>query len=152
MTAGGIISDGHNDNADIFRAFFADKVLQALDIHIAFEGVNRFRVMRFRNYKINRFGFAETDMSPCSIKVHIRNRILSCLEQAGIKNFFSRSALMYRLHVAILENVSNRISDLIVAGGSGITLISHHYTRPLHIAHGIGSAISQKINIDILAG
>ena len=58
---------------------------------------------------------------------------------------------MYGLDISISENVLGGVNQFVVGGSAGIGLIALHDPRPLVLAHGIGTGVSEEIDVAVLS-
>ena len=84
------------------------------------------------------------------VEVHIGYRIFFAFEQNGQQNLFRRSSLMNGLYVLETENFFCVFYQMQIAARARVGFVAHHDARPLRAAHGVGAAVRQKVDINVL--
>ncbi len=77
---------------------------------------------------------------------------LPLLHQRREKHAFCRPALVSGENVFEAHDILDCLLKTVITLGAGVRFISAHDTRPLLIAHGVGAAVSEQVNINILSG
>ena len=62
---------------------------------------------------------------------------------------FGPASLMGGNHVLEAEDFLHGFFQMLEIATSGVSFIAQHHCRPLVIAHGVGAAVGQKVDINI---
>ena len=83
-------------------------------------------------------------------EVHIARHVLALLNR-GLADQVLRAAALMRGHdVLVPIHFLNRFFQMIEVAATRVGFIAQHHARPLAIAHGVGAAVGEQIDVDVV--
>ena len=107
-------------------------------------------LLAFRNDQIHRLCANELHVGARGVEMRVVGDDIALLAHHAEQNALGCAALMSRDHVAIAENVADRIAEVVEALAARVTLVALHNRGPLPGGHGAGAGISEQVDQHIV--
>ena len=108
------------------------------------------RIMRFVDDDIDEDAACQFPVQPRGGEVHVARHILPGTNGSATAQVLCAAPLMRRDDVAVTVVLLHRRFETVKIATAGIRFIARHDGGPLTVAHGIGAAIGQQIDVHIL--
>ncbi len=105
------------------------------DVHVAFEGMTIFWIVRFVNDEVGGPPAARADVGIGGVEVHVAGNPLAGFHQTRCQNIFGGAALMGGGKMLEAKYIFHCAFEAIERACAGIGLIAAHERRPLLGAH-----------------
>ena len=105
----------------------------------------------FCDYQVNGFGAHEFDIGAGGVEMRVVGNDIALFAGDAEQNSLRGASLMRGNHVAIAEDVLNRIAEAIKALAAGVTFVAFHDSRPLMRGHGAGAGIGEQVDQHIIS-
>ena len=142
-----VIGDGEHSQGDILRANLLNKLFQFLQIHVALEGQLDGAVFRLRHCQIDRVCPQDQQVCLGGVKVAVIGYVLPLFDQRRKKHPFRCPSLVSGKHVLKAQNILNGFLEAVITLGASVRFIPAHHTGPLFVAHRVGAAVGQQIDV-----
>ncbi len=146
LPAAGVVGDGEHDERDAVGAVLGERLTEAVDVHVALEGVVRVHVGELGRGEVERDGSAELDVGARRVEVAVVGHHVALVAHDGEEDPLGSSALMGRDDVLEAGDVLDRVAEAEPAGASRIRLVAAHDAAPLLGAHCAGAGVGEEVD------
>ena len=152
LASAGVVGDGEHDQRDALAADALDEGLEGGDVHVAFEGMRRRRVLAFFDDEIDGFGADEFDVGAGGVEVRVVGDDVALLAGHAEEDALGGASLMRGDDVAVAEDVLDGILEAVEAAAAGVAFVAFHDGGPLVGGHGSGAGVGEQVDEDIVGG
>ena len=138
LAAAGVVRDRHHYERNAL-ADVRDGALERLDVHVAFERVQRVRLPALRHGQVAGLGAGGFDVGPRRVEVRVVRHYVAAPAHRAEQNALGRPALMHRQNVLEPRDLVYGPVELVKRRAAGVALIALQHPAPLHRAHGAGA-------------
>ncbi len=89
-------------------------------------------------------------MHPCGREIHVARNGLAAPDQDLAEQMLGAAPLMSGDNVSVAVILLDRRFEVVKVAASGIGLIAKHHPGPLPIAHGVGAAVGEQIDVHVI--
>ena len=149
LTASEVYGHGDANVRNLVSADFVDERLQFLQVHVAFEGQVNLRIVRFVNDDVAEGRAIAFLVRTGGGEVHVARYVVARFDEDGGEQVFCTTALVGRDDVLEAEVFAHDFFQVIEVAAAGIGFVANHEASPLIVAHRVGAAVSQEVDVNI---
>ena len=126
-----------------------DEVFQGLQIDVALEGVFAGRIVSLGNDDVDERPAGQFLVQPRGGEVHVAGHEVARLDQQPREDMLGAASLVRRNQMAIAVILLHRVFEVVEVAAAGVGLVAEHHAGPLPVAHGVGAAVGQQVDVDV---
>ena len=150
LSATGVIGDGQHAQGNVFHPALLDEPVQGFDIHVAFEGVFRFRAPPFFNDQVDRVRALGLHVGPGGVEMRVVGYRVRGLGDDREQDAFRGPALVCGDQVFERHQVFHRLFETVERRAAGVGFVALHDRAPLPGAHAGGAGIGQQVDQHVI--
>ena len=150
LPAGHVHRGRDADIRDALAADPLDEVFQRLEIDVALEGMLAGRIVPFGNDHVDERAAGQFLVQPRGGEVHVARHRIARLDQQLREDVLGAASLVRGHEVAIAVILPHGVFQVIEVAAAGVGLVAEHHAGPLPVAHGVGAAVGQQVDVDVL--
>ena len=135
---------------DLARPGILNDALQLGEVHVALEGVRVRGVVRFINDHVGKSPPGEFLVQTRGGEVHVARNDVARVNHNLRQKVLCGAPLMCGDEILISIILSYSLPQVIKILAAGIGFVTQHHPRPLAVAHSIGAAVGQQVDVDVL--
>ena len=140
--------DAHVGN--LARAGVLDDALKLGEVHVALERVRVRGVVRFIDNHVDERAPGEFLVQARGGEVHVAGNDVARVNHDLREDVLRAAALMRGDEILISIILSYSLPQIVKVLAAGIGFVAQHHARPLAVAHGVGAAVGQQVDVDVL--
>ena len=137
----------------IYGIFFAPTLpisdSSAVEIDVALERMLVGRIVGFGNDDIDERPAGQFLMQPRGREIHVARHEIARLDEHPREDVLGPAALVRGHDVAVAVILPHGFFQMIEVLAARVGLVAQHHAGPLPIAHGVGAAIGEKIDVNV---
>ena len=127
-----------------------DDALKLGEVYVALEGVRIRGVVRFIDNHVYERAPGEFLVQARGREVHVAGNDVAGVNHDPRKDVLGGAPLMRGDEILVSIILSYSLPQVVKVLAAGIGFVAQHHARPLAVAHGIGAAVGQQVDIDVL--
>ncbi len=105
--------------------------------------------MRFVHDHVHEGAARHLLMQPRGGEVHVARYELPRLDRRARDQILGAASLMRRHQVLVAVVPVDRVFEVVEVLGAGVGLIADHHAGPLAVAHRVGAAVGEQVDVDV---
>ena len=140
----------HGNVGNLPRPHLEDELFEFLQVHVALEGVLARRVVRLVNDDVHEGSARQLLVEARGGEIHVAGDEVARLDHDLGKDVLGAAPLVRGNQVLIAVVLANRLPQVVEVAAARVGFVAEHHARPLDVTHGVGAAVREQVDIDIL--